>query len=143
MTRIGLLLAASLLVSGCDPVPSGPEPIAWGEDACAECRMFVSEAPFAAQARTGDGSVARFDDIGCLVAHYPAGAPAAAWVADYATKAWVDARVACYVFAPTVPSPMASGLAAFAHPEDAEAFARRTGGRRLRFEELANRSRPR
>ena len=139
-----LLLAALLCVTGCGEPATGPVPIAFGEDGCDGCRMIISEAPSAAQARFADGRVEKFDDIGCLATRLAAGPePLEAWVTDAATAKWIDARTAHYVRSPGLKTPMGWGLAAFAARADAEALAGKSGARVMGFEELGNLPRPR
>lgn len=45
----------------------GPRPIAWGEEACAHCRMHISDPRYAAQLLTLSGEASSFDDPGCLL----------------------------------------------------------------------------
>jgi nitrous oxide reductase accessory protein NosL len=136
-------LIALALLAGCGAPEAGPVPIALGEDDCALCRMFISEAAYAAQARF-EGRVEKYDDIGCLGERLAEGAaPKENWVADHGTLAWVDARAAVYVHAKELKTPMASGLAAFAARADAEAFAAKAGGRLLTLDQVKELRRPR
>lgn len=59
--------AAVLTLRFTQRLPSGPVPIVWDREACAECRMHVGEPRFAAQLQTRDGLVHNFDDPGCLL----------------------------------------------------------------------------
>lgn len=130
---LGILAAA-----GCGENPDrGPVTIALGEDACDHCRMIISEAAFAAEARYGPGPVEKFDDIGCLGKRLSNGAaPVEAWVTDRATGMWIDAPTAYYVQGDGLQTPMASGLAAFASRAAAEAFAGRVRGRVVSFADI-------
>jgi len=112
--------------------PSGPRPpeIAYGKDPCYECGMIINDPRFAAAYVTREGQARLFDDIGCMVVYHRQHPEdvVAFYVHDYETRAWVDAARAAFVHAPSVPSPMGYGLAAFADPARAEAFARERGG---------------
>lgn len=61
------LLAIVLVVRFTQRLPSGPVPIVWDREACAECHMHVGEPRFAAQLQTAEGEVLNFDDPGCLL----------------------------------------------------------------------------
>ncbi|HNU83442.1 MAG TPA: hypothetical protein PKO05_08435 [Thermoanaerobaculia bacterium] len=61
-----VLLAAGAAVVVLQRSPTGPVEPAWDRQACAHCRMHLSEPPFAAQLRTAEGEVLYFDDPGCL-----------------------------------------------------------------------------
>ena len=57
-----VLLAAGAAVVVLQRSPTGPVEPAWDRQACAHCRMHLSEPPFAAQLRTAEGEVLYFDD---------------------------------------------------------------------------------
>ena len=98
-------------------------------EACASCRMAVSDARFAAQL-VAPGELPRFfDDLGCLADYLKAGkapAGAVAFVADHRTKAWVRADAALYTRVPGLATPMGSHVIAHADiaSRDADADAR-------------------
>jgi copper chaperone NosL len=112
-------MAATLLLalSACASGPPEPAPLDTRNDACAACRMAVSEARFAAQL-VAPGELPRFfDDVGCLAGFVKAGrAPASsmAFVADHRTRAWVRADRAVYTRVPALTTPMSSHVVAHA-----------------------------
>jgi copper chaperone NosL len=116
MKRRALLMFA-LALPGCASGPPEPAPLDTRNEACAACRMAVSEARFAAQL-VSPGELPRFfDDIGCLAGFVKAGrAPSAAtaFVADHETRAWVRADAATYTRVPNLATPMGSHLIAHA-----------------------------
>jgi copper chaperone NosL len=126
------------MLLGCGGPASGPAAITFGEDACEACKMIISEAPHAAQARFESGEVALYDDIGCLSEGLSrkAAPPGEVWVTDQSTGKWIDARIATYVQSPELKTPMASGLVAFDTRPDAEAFAGKVRGRVLSFDDV-------
>jgi copper chaperone NosL len=86
-------------------------------DACAFCRMPVSDPKLAAQLAAPSEEPRLFDDVGCL-RDYLAGHPSlparsAAYVADHATGRWVPASSAVYERCPGLQTPMGSHLIAF------------------------------
>jgi copper chaperone NosL len=99
--------------------PGAPEPAALDTrtEACASCRMAVSEARFAGQV-VAPGELPRFfDDIGCLADFVKAGrapAGAVAFVADHRTREWVRADRASYTRVTSLQTPMGSHLVAHA-----------------------------
>jgi copper chaperone NosL len=110
-------LAASIalaVVAGCQPAGHGPPPLRFGQEACAQCRMIISDERFAAALTTEAGDAAKFDDVGCLVEHEAGGlqASTAYWVRDFRADAWLDARAASFVRSNKIASPMGFGLAA-------------------------------
>ena len=114
MTR-PLPATLALVLAACASGPPAPAPLDARNDACASCRMAVSEARFAAQL-VAPGEVPRFfDDIGCLAAFVKAGqapARATAFVADHGTRAWVRADAAVYTRVPGLGTPMGSNVIA-------------------------------
>ncbi len=133
---------AALAGSGCPDGGGGaadrPPRIRYGADACDECQMIISEARFAAATVTAAGEAHRFDDLGDMLAyHRRTGEDVAAyWVHDLDTAEWLRAERATFVRAPTFPTPMASGLVAFADPARARAFAQEHGGEVIEFAHL-------
>jgi copper chaperone NosL len=92
----------------------GPQPIAFDREACAHCRMLISEARFAAQLETRDGEVQSFDDPGCLLAALAARSPQvrALWFRHYREERWLSGDEVAFV--PGERTPMGYGLAAVA-----------------------------
>lgn len=105
--RLWLVLAlAGLLHCGGEPA-SGPGPVAWDRDTCERCQMVISDRAFAAQVRSADGRLHRFDDPGCAVLwldDHANDAPAREiWVRAVDADGWLDARRARYVPVPRTP----------------------------------------
>ena len=107
------------------PAPaSGPEPIAYGRDSCASCRMLLSRPGFAGELRAPDGTLTKYDDVGCLLralaaAHHEM---PEAWVEDHAGGGFVSLLSAYVVRGPSDGTPMGSGLVAFAAADEAQAY---------------------
>jgi copper chaperone NosL len=113
---IGIIAAVVCggMVGGCGVNPSQPPSIRYGEEACAHCRMIISDDRFAAALVTDTGETLKFDDIGCLVEHEADRQRSAVtyWVRSFKEDNWLDARTAAYVRSDEVQSPMGYGLAA-------------------------------
>lgn len=123
-------VAVALGASACGGGEPQPAPLVLDEDACSFCRMAISQRQFAAQTVTPGGRVERFDDIGCLLDwrrehEVPAGT--AVFVVDFDSGQWLDAADSAYLRSRGIPTPMGSGLAAFATAEAAAAAADRLG----------------
>lgn len=137
MSARALVAALVLALAGCGKAPPlGPVEVSLGEDACDACHMFIGERPYAAQLRMADGTVEKFDDIGCLFDRAAAKSPVAVYVIAQETGEWIDAKSAVYVLAPDLKTPMASGLASFATTERAKAEAERLKGTVLAYEQV-------
>jgi copper chaperone NosL len=121
-TRRGWLRTAGLLVSmgllgGCLPDDrSRPPTLRLGEEACAECRMIVSDGRFAAALARDDGQTLKFDDFGCLIRHENAALRPGTtyWVRDFRTEQWLNAGDAVFLRARSITTPMGYGLSAVA-----------------------------
>jgi copper chaperone NosL len=130
-----LAAALPLAVAACGDGTLAPVTVDTRNDACAHCRMTVSDLRFAAQVVAPGEEPRVFDDLGCLRAYLAAtpqpGSGSVAFVASYGTKAWVRAGDALYLQRETLETPMGSGIVAFEDVagRDAEAAAR--GGRRM------------
>jgi len=118
--------------------PSGPEPIVYGRDACAHCRMPLSQPGFGGEMRDAHGTLTKYDDVGCLVRamlerhrEIPE-----AWVEDHDSAQLVPLLTAHLVRTERSASPMGSGIVAFRDEAAARAFERATGGERVRLEDL-------
>ena len=112
----GLLLA----LAACGE-SAGPVEIKYDRDVCENCGMIISTPRYAAQLRTADGKVHKFDDIGDALAWLekqcisPDGTKEF-WVMDSAEgKTWLDARKAFYARGR---SPMNYNFAAVAKPAE-------------------------
>jgi copper chaperone NosL len=141
MNRIGPLawLFGTVLLSGCQPADtSRPPTVRFGEEACAHCRMIISDERFAAARVAADGGALKFDDFGCLLEQEANDAPPAAayWVHNFRGHEWLNARDAIFVATPNVVSPMGHGLAAVPTVQEARELAAGPASRMLRFGEL-------
>jgi copper chaperone NosL len=106
-----------LAVVACGQDVLQPASLDTRNDACARCRMMVSEQRFASQVVAPGEEAKFFDDLGCLrgfLKDTPPTAGAIAYVADYRTGAWTRAARAVYVRHDQVQTPMGSHLLAFA-----------------------------
>lgn len=118
--KFALRVAAALsfvLLAACGGGTDGPAPVDTKNDACAWCRMSVSDLRFAAQLTAPGHEPKLFDDAGCLRDWLKAPREAAewtAWLSDHRTKEWVKATDAVLVRDPAVQTPMNSGLVAWA-----------------------------
>lgn len=109
----------------------GPVEISLDEDVCAHCRMAISQREFAGEAVSSSSAVQFFDDIGCLARWAAENDPEeedALFVVDHGTGQWLDARTAVYLVSDRLPTPMASGLAAFGSHATAENAIDELGG---------------
>ncbi|GIX48543.1 MAG: hypothetical protein KatS3mg131_2754 [Candidatus Tectimicrobiota bacterium] len=141
---MAVVLLLALLGAGCRSSvdPDAPPDIRYGEDACDQCRMLISEPRYAAAYVTRQGEVRRFDDIGDMLLYDAAHGEEVLrfWVHDYATAAWLPAAQAVFVYSRALSTPMAHGIVAFGDPQPARELAARVQGEILSFAELRRRA---
>lgn len=120
-----------VLLAACGGEADGPAPLDTENEACAWCRMSVSDLRFAAQLTAPAHEPRSFDDAGCLrdwLKEPRETAPWTAWVSDHRTKEWVKAADALFVLNPAVQTPMNSGLVAWASEASREKDPAGKGG---------------
>ena len=106
--------------SSCSEGGLKPVPVDTRNDACASCRMAVSNARLAAEIVAAGEEPRVFDDIGCLstyVRTHQLGSDVRLYVADHRTGALLDAESAVFTRAASIETPMGSHLVA--HADDA------------------------
>lgn len=142
MTALGRVAAVVLVLAagvGCESGPLEPAPLDTRNEACASCRMPVSDASFSSQV-VAPGELPRFfDDLACLANFLKQGkapAGAVAFVADHRTDQWVRAEAAVYTRVPGLSTPMGSHLVAHADAASRDQDALARGGAPLAIAEL-------
>jgi copper chaperone NosL len=140
MTRrtasLGWALATLLACTRGAPSPASLDT---HNDACASCRMLVSDPRTAAQLLAPGEEPLFFDDLGCLARYLAEHRPpqgAVAYVADHRTRAWVPATAATYLLQPTASTPMGSHVLAYLDAASRDADPSAKGGRPLAMQDL-------
>lgn len=112
------LLLIACLLSACN---RSFQPIAYGKDACAHCKMTIMDGRFAAELVNPKGKVFKFDDISCLRAFTAEIPGSMLYVNDYLGKSAgpLNAATAVYLHHESFNSPMNGNLGAFAGKADA------------------------
>ncbi len=129
MKKLAILLLFGSFLTACTPTA---EPVAFGEDMCAHCKMTIVDEPFAAEAVSQKGKVYKFDAIECMVEFLKikqSDEMALMLVRDYENpKEWQDATQCNYLISKDLPSPMGAGLSAWLSKESAETMQSEKGG---------------
>lgn len=110
------LLIFAMLVLGCT---TEPDPILFGVQECAHCRMTITERAFAAQLMTNKGRTHSFDAIECMLKYAKANFESNEEVNLFRVadqdqpNDLIDATQAVFVVSPFIPSPMGGNLSAY------------------------------
>lgn len=142
---LGLFLFISLLFVSCSrgSAEIAPPEIHYGEDACAECNMIISDPRYACgflyeiDAKQYQSVI--FDDIGDMLSYvktHPEHKIVAWYVHDFTSEAWLDAAQAHYVVSPEIHTPMAHGIAAHAALQAAQTMVQTLHGEILEWPAL-------
>lgn len=135
MRRLSLTV---LLLASC--AAPGPREVLVGTDLCEHCHMTVADPRFVSQLVTTTGKVLVYDDAGCLATALNDAVVAgdqvgSLWVTNFLSPAGLlEAPDAWFVRAPTLSTPMASGLAAVGSAAQADSLATALGGEILRWD---------
>jgi len=142
MRHISLLLIFLLtLIYSCETKPT-PEPIEYGKDACAFCRMIIADAGFSAELKTKKGKVYKFDSIECMAGFILSGNVKkedilAMWVSDFAQKGkFISVDKAKFLISDKIKSPMGLNISAYENDEALQEAYRNFGGRILTWGEV-------
>lgn len=139
-------LGAALLAScGREPL-SGPPELRLGRDECVECGMIINEDRCSSALLIeveGRREHIAFDDIGCMLDYEFENKDTLivvqGFVHDHATQAWASTDAAAFLFADRerIPTPMGSGIVAFADRSGAETAQAEFGGKIMDYAQLA------
>ncbi len=116
----------------------GSEPIHYGRDTCAHCRMHISQPGFGGEMRDRTGALTKYDDLGCLLHAMIAlhQEIPEAWVEDHAGGAFTPLLTAHLVHTSAGDTPMGSGIVAFADAAAAGAYAQAHIGEVVQLEDV-------
>jgi len=126
MKRLNIItIVLCCLLTACS---HGPDPIRYGKDACAHCKMTIMDKRFSAELITAKGKVFKFDAAECMAGFLKenptiAGdAKSVFLVNDFTNPGqFTDARKSFFLRDSSLSSPMGGNLAAFLSLQAAEA----------------------
>ncbi len=134
--QLGIILL-SIPAWSCSP---SPEPIHYGRDECAVCKMIISDQRFGTEIVLTTGKVYKFDSIECMIEFLHRHAKtssdiAATLVTNFlAPGTLIDAHTAYYLKSEKLPSPMGADLSAYAAENQARHAQAQYGGDVLSWE---------
>ncbi|MBF4501673.1 nitrous oxide reductase accessory protein NosL [Savagea sp. SN6] len=138
---VGLLFFSLLFVLGACSGEVSTEPVDINPDidVCDICNMSITAIPFATEAIMPDGTVEKFDDIGCMVdfLNETEEEPLQMYVKDNEKDEWIAAEDALYILNEDYWTPMMYGVVSFEEEAQLLAYMEKNGdGERLTFDEV-------
>ena len=132
-----IITSALLLLALACQADQKPQAIE-AHDACASCRMAISQPQYAAEVLDKDGNAYKFDDIGCMLRYLNNHTlpQRRLYVMDYVNRQWLEAERATFVRSNAIASPMDGGLAAFRDQSAAQQFLKNSSGKMMSLTEL-------
>jgi copper chaperone NosL len=135
---VSVLIAASLMLPGCS---TGPEPIQYGQDNCAFCKMAIADKRFGAEVCTRKGKVYKFDDFHCLLSAIHSGTPnkkdiSAVYFVDFAGGPWIPATNSFLLHSDSLRTPMNGNIAAFASEDRRNRYQQQLNGQPTTWKEV-------
>ena len=126
MKKVLSLLSLGLLMASCAPKA---EPIDYGKEECAFCKMTIVSPQFASEVVTQKSKAFKYDAVECMLQAPQEDQVALHLVCDYLKEGnLIDATKATYLISPEIQSPMGAHLAAFASKEEAQKVQAEKGG---------------
>lgn len=118
------------------------EPIAYGEDECANCKMTISDPKYGAELISDKGKIFKFDSIECL-AYYSTKVDSKTiktmWVTDFSSKEnFINVTDAQFLKSDKLRSPMGLNLSAHKNQNELNSIKSEFDGEALRWNELVN-----
>ena len=140
MRKLILLIIASILIlTTCG---NDPEPINFGEDNCAHCKMMITDEKYGAELVTDKGKIYKYDSVECLLEQlhkqtFREEQIASIWVIDFSNpRTLIDARSAFYTQNDEFRSPMGLNVQTFQTEDNFNKFFSENGGEKLNWSEL-------
>ncbi|MEQ1797805.1 MAG: nitrous oxide reductase accessory protein NosL [Lacibacter sp.] len=128
-----------LLLQSCS---SGPQPIAYGKDACYFCKMLISDQRFGAELITDKHKIYKFDDTHCVASflksnYLTKSQVASVYLVDYSQKGkLIKAEESFLLRSEELRSPMGGNVAAFAAEDSMTKFNKELNGSAIKWNEV-------
>ncbi len=130
-----IIAGVTLLVAGCGR--KKPEPIAYGKDSCAECKMTIMDPKFGGEIITKKGKIYKFDDTHCIAKFLERRAVElnsihkTVFVNYNKNGEWLDVEKSEFVVSSLYKSPMGGNAAAFKNKTEAEQASAQIPGSKI------------
>ena len=117
-----------------------PKPIRLNKDECANCKMTLTEAPFATQIATIKGRQYVFDDIRCMAEYTkenPQEEGTEFYVADFCKpESFLNVNQARLITSDSLRSPMRGNIAAFSSLDSMKIYQQRYNAKEVSWSSL-------
>jgi copper chaperone NosL len=135
---LAIVLCSMLATASCGQ--PGAKPIRLNKDECANCKMTVTEAPFATQIATMKGRQYVFDDISCMaeyVKENPQEEGTELYVADFCKpESFLNVHEAKLIASDSLRSPMRGNVAAFSSLDSMKIYQHRYNAKEISWSSL-------
>ncbi len=114
-----------------------PEPIAYGKDSCAECKMTIIDPKFGGEIISKKGKIFKFDDTHCIARFMERrgiemnSIHKTLFVNYNKPSEWLDVEKAEFVVSSLFRSPMGGNAAAFSSKAEAESKSSELAGSKI------------
>ncbi|WP_276134272.1 nitrous oxide reductase accessory protein NosL [Polluticoccus soli] len=139
--KLNLSILMFVILAAFSSCSRGYEPIDYGKEACAHCKMTIVDDRFAAELVDAKGRVFKFDDVACMkqfISEQNKQGDNLLYVEDFLKKdaGVIDAGSAVYLRHEFFASPMNGNYAAFKTIADAQRLKDSLGINTMKWEEL-------
>lgn len=139
MKNYTILILATIVLVSCG---NDPQPILFGEDNCAHCKMMITDEKYGAEIVTDKGKIYKYDSIECLLEQLHTQTVkddqiGSMWVIDFGNPSTLlDAKSAFYIKNDNFRSPMGLNVQAFGNVQNFNNFFNENGGKKLNWSDL-------
>lgn len=137
--KYGFILLLTTILISCS---KKPQPISYGLDPCAFCKMTITDPRYGSELISKKGKIYKFDSIECMADFVSSGEVPGEnifqmLIPDFPmAPEFTDALAAQYLVSENLPSPMGANLTGFANKQDAEKMHSEKGGQLFTWAEL-------
>lgn len=132
-----IIISAALMAFVC--CTPQPQPISYGNDGCAFCKMTIVDSRYSAELVSDKGKVFKFDAIECMVNYEKQNSEtifALKLISSFDKKELISAAQSHYLRSEKLPSPMGMYITGFSDKATAKSFAENHGGALYTWESL-------
>ncbi|MGZ5243351.1 MAG: nitrous oxide reductase accessory protein NosL [Bacteroidia bacterium] len=133
------IIAAVFLMIACGPTK--PEPLNFGKDGCAFCKMTIIDPKFGAEMITQKGKIFKFDAVECMINFEAKGYVkrediAGYYVIDASGKGLITVAEADFMHSEKFPSPMGANISAFSKSPENDKIISSYNGKKLDWQQV-------